>query len=188
MKRYRDRGSVEERFEKYVEPEPTSGCHLWVGCRDAGGYGHIGIWDRATQTRNDEAAHRVAYRLYRGLIPAGMQICHRCDNPPCVNPAHLFLGTNEDNVADKVRKGRQARQVGEEHGCAKLTRETVLEIHRRASSGESCYSLAREYGIRKSQANRIANKKTWTWLFRQEEAISAPAGSRYGPREAPAAG
>ena len=90
-----------------VEAEPA--CWPWLGYRNRNGYGHMRVGNNVRLY-----AHRVSWELHYGKIPDGMLVCHRCDNPPCVNPLHLFLGSHADNHADRNAKGRQAR--GERHG------------------------------------------------------------------------
>jgi hypothetical protein len=98
-------------------------------------------------------AHRVAWELTNGPIPPGLHICHRCDNPPCVTPAHLFVGTNLDNIADKVAKGRQrGARAGERHHNAKLSDADADGI--RASS-KMQKELAAEYGVSQSLVSLI---------------------------------
>lgn len=140
-------------------------CWQWKGSTNADGYG------RLRRGRGTQRAHRVAWLLTRGEIPAGSLVCHHCDNPPCVNPAHLFLGTIQDNTADKVAKGRQAKGRayvflrGEDHARAKLTDEIVLEARRRYAAGGVTYrELASEFGVQAAaMGNAIAGRK-WRHL------------------------
>ncbi|MGH7022198.1 MAG: HNH endonuclease signature motif containing protein [Caulobacteraceae bacterium] len=93
-------GSVAERLAAWVEIDPRSGCHLWTGHRDQGGYGRMSV------NKRNRAVHRVAWELVNGPIPEGMLALHICDNPRCCNPAHLKLGTQADNNRDRIAKGR----------------------------------------------------------------------------------
>jgi len=149
------------RFWSYVSV--SDGCWLWTGFRNPLGYGRLGVRGRL------ELAHRVAWTLQRGPIPDGMGVLHRCDNPPCVRVAHLFLGTDADNNADKVRKCRQAR--GETAGKAILTRPQVDEIRRRygtrhgkgrpGSGGVTHRQLAEEYGVTLGAIEQVMLGRTW---------------------------
>lgn len=92
--------TIRERFEKFVEPEPTSGCHLWTGAHNEDGYGWFTVGGKNIR------AHRAAYELYVGPIPVGLQVLHSCDQPSCVSVDHLFLGTPQVNHGDKAFKNR----------------------------------------------------------------------------------
>ena len=136
--------------------EPTtfeSECWEWTRERNWKGYG---VMRSGKQFR---LAHRFAYEFAVGPIPAGMMVCHRCDNPACVRPGHLFLGTARDNYQDSKRKGRNLH--GETHPRSKLTAEQVSEIRRRYQRGRSNVALYREFGITDMQMYRIVRRENW---------------------------
>lgn len=114
--------TLKQRFEAKVRVTPE--CWLWTGARSGLQYGGIREGDRVLR------AHRVSYELNVGPIPEGLHVMHRCDNPVCVNPAHLQLGTHQDNMADMYAKGRRKAASGLRNGAAKLTpeaRRAILE-------------------------------------------------------------
>lgn len=127
----------------------SSGCLEFRGRISDAGYRMIG----------DNGTHRLAYEAAFGPIPAGMQVCHTCDNPPCVNPAHLFLGTVADNYRDSMEKGRHSH--GEGHGRARLTEADVLAIR---ASTESKRVLARRFGVSRGTIGFVRNRQTWAHL------------------------
>ena len=134
---------------------PPDECWPWVGATHDKGYGSLGVDGRTTTT------HRLAYTLAIGPIPAGMHVLHHCDNPPCCNPGpgHLFLGTNRENIADMVAKGRNAH--GNAYPQTKLTPEAVVEIRRRAAAGETHDALGREFGVCRVNVTRVVGRRLW---------------------------
>lgn len=151
---YPNRGTLEERFWSHVDKSNADGCWLWTAATHTYGYGRLFANGVVTE------AHRVSYELNVGPIPDGMHVCHRCDNPPCVRPEHLFLGTNTENRRDSVRKNRHAHGV--KQGGTKLTDEIACTIRKRFASGETNKSaLAREYGVTSSCIHDVLTSKTW---------------------------
>lgn len=136
----------------------VTGCLEWSGCRTAAGYGRLRVKQKTLY------AHRASYELSAGESASGKFVCHKCDNPCCIEPTHLFLGTNADNMSDCARKGRTARQHGQTSGKAKLTDAQAMEIWQKRQGGESNMALAVEYGIDATVVSRIANKKAWTHI------------------------
>jgi hypothetical protein len=135
--------------------------HCWNfdGFIAPNGYGRL--WDRGT--RKKEYAHRFFYRAFVGEIPAGMQVNHKCDNPACVNPDHLVLGTPKDNSQDALKKGRLVSNwpdnSGENYGAAKLTWKWVSEIRRAATMGLSQVAQARIYGVSHTAIYHVLNNR-----------------------------
>lgn len=140
----------ETYFWKRVRKTPT--CWEWTGIRGTAGL-RYGIVRRPHDGIKDEVAHRTSWRMHFGEIPAGMFVCHHCDNPICVRPDHLFLGTQIDNMADMARKERQAHR--------KLTAEDVREIRRRHDSGESQSSIAADYPISRRSIGKVTQRLNW---------------------------
>lgn len=142
------------RFWSKVNKSAPNGCWEWTDFRDPFGYGKIGINGKNRQ------AHRFSYELHYGAIPEGLCVCHHCDNPSCVNPEHLFLGTLDDNNKDRERKGRGIQ--GSTHHHAKLTESQVIEIRRRYACGTVTQkALALEYCVVESVIAGIVTHKSW---------------------------
>jgi len=146
--------------------DKSNDCWEWQGTHDASGYGRIQIGRTPTLT------HRVSWELEHGPIPPGRQVLHHCDNRKCVRPAHLFLGDNAANVADRVRKGRSGAAKGERNAKAKLTAFQVAEIRaayvpaplgrpRKGEPPRSVTLLAMQYGVTRSQIYHIV--RGWNW-------------------------
>jgi hypothetical protein len=158
-------GTYQEWFLEKVSPEPTSGCWLWTGGyhseRRAGKkqrlrkpYGKYSIGEKTL------TAHRASYILFVGDIPSGMFVCHRCDNPSCVNPGHLFIGTPSENSADMKAKGRSYKPALGEKARVLSVRD-VLEIKNRVSRGEGQQKIADRFGISQTMVSRIKLGKVW---------------------------
>ena len=130
-------------------------CWEWTGYRDRGGYGKVMV------DRRKSLAHRVVYAAVHGEIPSEMCVCHRCDNPACCNPAHLFLGSHTDNMRDMGRKGRNAQPRGERSAHAKLTAADVLAIREMHASGSAMRALARTFGVSYPSIAAVVKRKTW---------------------------
>jgi len=138
----------------------AGGCWEWTGEKtsmDGFKYGRIGIMGKK------RLAHRVSYETFIGAIPDGMNVCHRCDNPPCVNPSHLFIGTDADNMGDRKAKGRYSNQEkGEARYNAKLNAASVVEIRRRlAERSQPILHMAREFGVSRMAIYMIKDNRRW---------------------------
>lgn len=158
------------KVDKSAGPD---GCWLWTARRDPDGYGKFQIGPKGRQRHMK--AHRVAVAITRGHIDlAGL---HRCDNPPCCNPAHVFEGTQQDNRRDCTLKARNAvgsrngtrthpetRPRGEAHGCAVLTKQAVLEMRRLRATGMPVIDIARHLGVSVHAAYQVLQGKTWRHL------------------------
>ncbi len=143
-------GTVDDRFSsRYTVSD--SGCWVWNAHADKDGYGILPCNGPAIR------AHRYSWERVNGTIPEGMVVCHSCDNPGCVNPDHLFIGTPKDNVQDMLKKGRDC-MVGERNNKAKLTNKDVKAIY---ESERSTSTLAESYGVSVSTIKRIKNGRSW---------------------------
>ena len=144
--------TFEERFNlKYTK---TPGCWNWAASLNLDGYGNIWRDGRTV------LAHRASWELFKGPLPKGLLVLHKCDNTACVKPEHLFLGTQKDNMNDMAAKGRRARCPGEKHGMAKLTWDQVREI-RRLKGTATLRVIAKQFGVAHNTINYIHLGRTW---------------------------
>ena len=139
----------------WIQVKKTNTCWIWTGSCFSNGYGRFHKSGKALK------AHRFSYSITKGDIPAGKSICHQCDNPKCVRPAHLFAGTPFENMQDMIRKGRARRVNGERHGGHRLTVLDVLEIRKRHARGATATLLGVVFGVSNSQIGHIVKKRRW---------------------------
>ena len=163
--------SAEERF--YFQVKKTDTCWLWAAAIDADGYGRFA---GAVGGKIYTKAHRFSWALHTGeIIPKGALICHKCDNPRCVNPDHLFVGTPADNMRDKIAKGRHNIPKGADSTSAKLTEEQVLRI---VKDPRPHAQIAADYAVRPSTIGSIKQRVSWHHLDIAEVAKAKRIGMR----------
>jgi len=145
--------TVQEQFENQIFYS-IDGCWYWIGTIGPRGYGSINV------NGASKRAHRVSYEIYKGNIPAGLFVCHSCDNPLCVRPDHLILGTQKENMQDMWGKGRGCK--GEKAPWAKLKRKDVDEIRELyAKGGVAMRPLAKRFNVSYTTVNFVINNKSW---------------------------
>jgi predicted XRE-type DNA-binding protein len=150
--------SMKSRFDaKWSQND--SGCWIWTAGRQSSGYGQFSL-----KHGHVTGAHRASWLLHRGPVPDGLFVLHRCDNKLCVNPEHLFVGTQAENLADMCRKGRHATDYnnGERNSAAKLTAEKVVEIRALYATG-GCYQyeIGERFGLSQPQVSAIVRRASW---------------------------
>lgn len=177
----RAKTSAEDAFQSRYEIDPLTGCWIWTGDKDKNGYG---LWQLKKVSlgggrylRKRIRASRLSYEIHWGPIPDGMRVLHTCDNPPCVNPEHLFLGTPKQNSEDMAAKGRSPR--GERQGRSKLTEVDVIEIR---NSNETLEQLAARYGVSFQSISDAMNGRTWAHIKVKRISSSADNQFRRGER------
>lgn len=143
-----------ERFWSKVNK--TEDCWLWIGAKNNTNYGYIRVGDKMKN------AHRVSWEITNGPIPKDLFVLHKCDNPSCVRPDHLFLGTHQDNMTDKKSKGRAIGRPGENHHNSKFTEKDILKIRELFDSGKMReVDLCEHYNVKQSTMSAILLKRTW---------------------------
>lgn len=166
------RKPMQERLDNLVDRIPECGCLVYKGSLNNKGYGQFFV-EKINGKGIHKLAHRVSYELVNGPIPENMSVLHSCDNPSCVNPAHLSIGTHMDNMADCAKKGRASVPKKRRSGLAykscggrvrkplPINQDQAVELSRRAWSGESQKKIAAEYGLTQQHISKIAHGKHW---------------------------
>jgi hypothetical protein len=149
--------SIKYRFYKHVDKTET--CWNWLGGK-LRGYGIFNYEGKSIR------AHRFSYMMHKGKIPKGMKVCHTCDNTSCVHPDHLFLGTHQDNMDDKVRKGRQSYTTGETHGMSILGDDEVISILKLLKDGCKGVVIAEKFSVSPETISKIKKNQTWKHIPR----------------------
>lgn len=144
-----------ERFWNYVKK--TDSCWIWGGLKNENNYGMGNL------NRKQQRAHRISWELHNGAIPSGLFVCHKCDNPPCVNPEHLFLGTNLDNIKDRVAKGRSHR------ANAKLTPFDVFIIKDLIAINIPIKEIKSLFQVSRQAINDIKFNRRWASIINKYE-------------------
>lgn len=145
-------------FYSKVFPEPNTGCWIWSHPTAKGGYGKF-------KALSEQLAHRYSYLIHKGEFDRKLCVLHKCDTPACVNPDHLFLGTQADNNLDRDRKGRQKTKRGTDHKLAKLTEEQVIEIRRIYKPRITpTRALAKKYGVSQRKIMHILHRESWAHI------------------------
>lgn len=153
--------TAEQRFDSRYAADPKTGCWNWTAGKGGGGYGQLRVHARMT------LAHRYSFERFNGPIPSRALVCHHCDNPSCVNPEHLFAGTQQDNMADMHAKGRNGQPRGERSGRTKLRTADVVAINKLIGT-HSNRKIAQMCGSTSGTVSNIARGKTWAWLTGRE--------------------
>jgi hypothetical protein len=152
--------SLEERFWSKVDRRGPDECWEWKGARTSG-YGVLGAGPRGSGLKR---AHRLSWELVNGPIIEGLEICHRCDNPPCVNPGHLFAGTPADNQRDSKEKGRHSPPPlhrGQDQHLAKLKPADVLQIRSMRQRGTAVVAIANMFSVDRATIKSVLSGRTW---------------------------
>lgn len=147
---------IKDRFMSHVKKSnDPNACWEWIGAKYASGYGEFNINHKMYY------AHRISYALYVGDIPNDKCVCHSCDNPGCINPDHLWLGTYQDNTNDMISKNRQVHVKGENHGRHKLSEQEIYQIREMIEQGYSQREIANVFDITIANVSCIKLRKSW---------------------------
>lgn len=144
----------ETRF--WARVKKTKTCWIWTGAKNSKGYGDIMI------NGKHEKSHRYSYLISKGEIPYNKHVLHHCDNPTCVNPEHLWIGTNHENVLDKISKGRDSNKSGKNNPNVKLNGEKVNKIRKLYKQGEhNMVQIGKIFNVNRNVISRVVNQKYW---------------------------
>jgi hypothetical protein len=149
---------LDDRFWSKVSKNGNGECWEWTACKYQDGYGQFRVGESI------KMSHRLSYQHHFGDIPNGMFVCHKCDNPKCVNPEHLFLGTHKENMTDMASKKRARGARGQSHHLSKMTPEKVKSLRTERANGASLNCLAKKYGISAPSVYNIVIRKNWAHL------------------------
>jgi len=152
MRKFTITDKVVRRFWKFTDRRGDNECWIWNGVVNWLGYGRLLVEYKSTQ------AHRISWAIHHGEIPDGLHVLHTCNNRQCVNPAHLFLGTQSENTAQAYHDGNLHSMKGEAHPRAKLTNEKVIQIR---NSSDTAAQLAQQYGVNKATIRDILSGRRW---------------------------
>lgn len=159
---------IKDRFMEKVSLKTDKHCWEWRAAKKKEGYGFFGVGCRWDKTKRKMLAHRVSYEIFVGPIPSGMFVCHHCDNPSCVNPDHLFVGTCQDNLRDMTEKGRRAKPprppnlLGDLHPSAKLSYPKAKQIRREYfAGGVSQKDLGKKFKVSQTTIWKVVRDKRW---------------------------
>lgn len=154
-----------ERFWSKVRKLGPDECWEWVGARHPEGYGYLYAGPLYENRVRWVKSHRLSWEIHNGQIPDGLSVLHHCDNPPCVNPSHLYVGTQAQNVHDRTVRNRGRNQDGSVNSNAKLTEADVVAIIAMLKTGRSQAAVAEMFGVKQPQISRIARRESWRHLW-----------------------
>lgn len=157
---YQRTKTTDERFWEKVDIRSSNECWNWKASRNYKGYGNF-YTSLGNSKDQHHSAHRFSWELHNGEIPDGLFVCHKCDNPSCVNPNHLFLGTNQNNMQDMSLKGRTGTKKGEQHFNSKLTASDIQNIFKLKDSGMLGKDISKMYGVTPANISYILKGKGW---------------------------